>query len=173
MANRPLHVGYVVNTSLDFNNNTVPPNLPLDSLGSVAVMQDDDNGVARYVFVKNVGAVDIAAGSVVCFIDQAKLHVVTTKNALAPAGAYNRVLGVANNVISAGNSGWVQTHGLCPSVHVDTAVSDGEAVVASGSTDGAGAAIALGTALTYPLIGFVVGAKTGNFAPLQLNVGSF
>lgn len=175
MANRPLTVGYVVDTKLNHNSSVVSPNLPFDQPGTPQEMIDDVLGVRKFVFVKNVGASALANGDCLVYLNNSKTQVGTYSDAIAAGfttgASLNRVAGVAVGVIDVNNYGWVQVSGLHTAVKTNGAVANGQNLTLDNTADKKAAAVALGTAAAYAVLGTAVGPAAANLTPVQISVG--
>jgi hypothetical protein len=174
MANRPLTVGYVVNTPLNHNSSVTSPNLPFDELGTPREELDDDLGYRKFIFVQNTGGSNIAAGDCLIFLDDVKQNVGPYAAGIAAGfsvgASLNRVAGVAIGAINAGNYGWIQTQGLHPAVKTNGAVANGQALTLDNTASSKAAAVALGTAPPYAVLGTAVGPAASNLTPVQLSI---
>jgi len=175
MANRPLTVGYVVDTKLDHNSNVTSPNLPFDQPGTPQETIDDTVGVRKFVFVKNVGAAAIADGDCLVFLNNSSTQVGAYSDAIAAGftigASLNRAAGVGIGPISAGNYGWIQVSGYHPAVKTNGACANGQMLTLDNTSSTKVAAVALGTAASYTVVGIAVGAAASGVTPVNLALG--
>lgn len=132
---------------------------PLFSPGEVVEVVDSE-GLKRYKYVKydsGTANLTLAAGDVVCYLDGSDFDGYTVTKDISDTVA-NLVAGVAQNAISDGYYGWIQTWGYYDAVSTngDDDITAGQTLIASG--DGTVDSVLAGTAPTYIPLGVAVDA---------------